>query len=201
MLSCPYVDLCVGSDDQSEGVSTAFPASGQPWHQTPGYTDTFENDAVSCASPQDCVLASSIGYIDASDDAFQGDWIDQQVAPGDWFTGISCPSTTLCIAVDKEGHVWDSTDPFAPSPQWLIAATPDTHRLEAVTCPSISLCVAVDDGGFALVATDPTGPASSWTVKDIDGSQKLTAIWCGNTAEICIAADYSGRVVTGTISG
>ncbi|MGH7866718.1 MAG: hypothetical protein ACREP9_03560, partial [Candidatus Dormibacteraceae bacterium] len=200
VLECPYSDLCVGSDQESRPVFTTSPSSGQPWSISPVYTGTWPNDAVACASPQDCALASGSGYVDASFDGLDSMWNAVQIAPGQWLSGISCPSTNLCLAVDQGGQVWDSTDPFSASPQWTLASTPDAHGLEAISCPDSSLCVAVDDVGDALVTTDPTGPASAWSTQDIDGSYPLTAIWCGIDASMCVASDKGGRIVVGQIT-
>src|ERR1700683_116431 len=55
---------------------------------------------------------------------------------------LSCPSTTLCVAVDGAGHVITSTQPKG-SAAWLTVDVDGTHAINDVACPSGSLCVAV----------------------------------------------------------
>ncbi len=62
------------------------------------------------------------------------------------FSGVSCPSAGLCVAVDTAGHVITPTDPTSTTPNWTVSRVDITNKLTAVSCPSVTLCVAVDDG-------------------------------------------------------
>ena len=69
---------------------------------------------------------------------------------------LSCPSPTLCVAVDSNGNAMTSTSPATgawSSPQKI----DETNFLNRVSCPATTLCVAVDSKGNAIVSADPTG--------------------------------------------
>src|SRR4051794_24036455 len=69
--------------------------------------------------------------------------------------GISCPSASLCVAVDRAGNVVSSNDPTGPREAWTVSKV-DTSRDEGLTgisCPSVSLCVAVDGAGNVVTST------------------------------------------------
>src|SRR5450755_4321217 len=79
-------------------------------------------------------------------------------------SGVSCPSTSLCVAVDGFGNAVISTDPTAATPTWSPRANIDgTNPLSGVSCPSTSLCVAVDGFGNAVISTDPTAATPTWS--------------------------------------
>jgi hypothetical protein len=64
-------------------------------------------------------------------------------------TSVSCPTTTLCRAVDSLGRVfgWNGST-------WSAGTLIDNgHALTSISCPSVSYCVAVDRAGNAFVST------------------------------------------------
>jgi hypothetical protein len=77
-----------------------------------------------------------------------------------YLSGISCPSVTLCVAVDRNAEIFTSTDPGGPEP-WRVTALPGLdNRLDAVSCPSPTFCVVVGDDIYT--STDPTGGVNAW---------------------------------------
>lgn len=109
------------------------------------------------------------------------------------FRGVSCPSASLCVAVDVDGDVLVSTDPAGGAETWVRSKV--SEDLDAVSCPSVSLCVAV---GYKVIATstDPTGGSAAWSTTKVYPS--LKAVSCP-TASLCVAADgYNGEVWTST---
>jgi len=42
-------------------------------------------------------------------------------------SGLSCPSSGLCVAVDLDGNVVISTDPAAADPSWSTPVSIDAH--------------------------------------------------------------------------
>jgi hypothetical protein len=63
-------------------------------------------------------------------------------------TGVSCPTTTFCVAVDDQGGVL----------QWAGGRVTRTdvdagRHLTSISCPSTSLCVAVDQTGRVVIGT------------------------------------------------
>ncbi len=114
---------------------------------------------------------------------------------GDAITGISCPSTTFCVAVDAGGRVMHSTDPLAGSTSWSKPARIDTSTqpgggyagLAAISCPTTKLCIAVDNSANGQVAysTDPAGPASAWSVASVGSNVSLSSVACASTT-LCV---------------
>src|SRR4051794_15677692 len=76
-------------------------------------------------------------------------------APGA-LLGMSCPSASLCVAVDNAGRIVSSTDPTGGAGAWTLAYAIEAVSLYGVSCPSTSLCVAVASSGDVLTSTDPT---------------------------------------------
>jgi photosystem II stability/assembly factor-like uncharacterized protein len=115
---------------------------------------------------------------------------------------ISCPSRSLCVAVDDAGRVLTSNQPTAPAPAWAGAAEAiDSLSLTGVSCPSAALCVAVDAGGRALFSTNPSAGAPSWSSPAaIDPGNALTGVSCPS-ASLCVAVDAAGNVLASTSPG
>ena len=103
-------------------------------------------------------------------------------------TGVSCPTTTLCIAIDSAGQVLHSTKPLSGATAWTKPARIDTATqpggayagLSAISCPTATLCVAVDNATNGQVAytTTPNGPASSWHLVTIGQNVTLSSVSC-----------------------
>jgi hypothetical protein len=108
---------------------------------------------------------------------------------------ISCPSTSLCVAVDGVGHVLTSTDPGGGAASWDIADIDGSNELNGVSCPTSTFCVAVDGAGNVLTSTNPTGGAGAWTATGVDGSNFIEAVSCPSVG-FCAASDYVGNVLT-----
>ncbi|HXX89177.1 MAG TPA: IPT/TIG domain-containing protein [Acidimicrobiales bacterium] len=84
-------------------------------------------------------------------------WFTQlSTADGSAFTGISCPSTTVCFAVGSTASgqtiLQRSTDAGASWTSLSSAASGET--LTAISCPDVEHCLAVGGTGDALATTD-----------------------------------------------
>ena len=107
-------------------------------------------------------------------------------------TGVSCPTSSFCMAVGEDGQAltYDGSS-------WSSGATIDgTNDLRAVSCPSTSFCAAVGDHG-QIVTFDGT----SWgTPLQLSPPVNLTSVSCP-IASFCVAAgeDYLGGGGTSTI--
>jgi hypothetical protein len=80
-------------------------------------------------------------------------WSVRHVDGSHELTGISCHSTTLCVAVDNAGDVVTTTGLGGGTSSWSIRDVDGSRGLNAVSCPSTTLCVAVDSSGFAVYGT------------------------------------------------
>ncbi len=112
--------------------------------------------------------------------------------------GVSCLSSSLCVAVDRFGNVIASTDPAGGQEAWsVVAADTQSNVIVGISCVAGPLCVAVDRGGDVVVSTDPTGGASQWQTVDVDGSDALVGVSCV-AGPLCVAVDEAGNVVFST---
>jgi hypothetical protein len=137
-------------------------------------------------------------------------------ATGSKLLGVSCVSTSLCVAVGESGAIASTTDPTSRADRWKIVRPYDPavesdychlglapgggfetvcpqrymyRQVRAVSCPSASLCVAVTFDGYVYSSSDPTGPATSWRVVDVDDGGRdthLESISCPDPG-FCVA--------------
>ena len=111
---------------------------------------------------------------------------------------VSCPSTSLCVAVDDVGNVLSSTDPADPTTWSAPLHVAGPGGFHDVSCPSVSFCVAVDDAGNAAATIDPTdGADATWTLTNINGTTALTGVSCASLS-LCVAVDSQGNALVGT---
>jgi phosphodiesterase/alkaline phosphatase D-like protein len=196
--SCDPIDsfcMTVGggsSDSPGAFYVSSTPADPRTWSGGPLSGDP---SGVSCIAGQCVVVAGSDALWttdpqDGPDAQFQADAADDS---GNTLTGISCPSASLCVAVDAQGNVVWSDNPAGGA--WTVTNIAGAEdALEDVSCASASLCVAVDTSGSVWSSTDPTGPASRWTETSIDGNS-LTGVSCASP-RFCVAVDDAGEAFT-----
>jgi hypothetical protein len=195
--------VCVAGDDIGRLASSANPTGGSGAWQVvnldplPG-EDNSEVDGISCPAVSLCVA----GYYQViTDSSSQFSSIASSANPTgsatDWtvsagpvdqgrLPGVSCPTTSFCVAVDDQGSVVTSPNPANGSDAWKAARIDGHRRLTGVSCPSPSLCVAVDDAGRALSSIRPAG--GSWRSAHIDGGNALTGVSCASIS-LCVAID------------
>ena len=127
----------------------------------------------------------------------------------------SCPSRTLCVAVDDAGRVLTARNPSRGMAAWT-SGTVRTGGLLDVSCPSVHLCVAVGGADVAF-STTPRQGARSWKlVRGVDqalppecgtdgpgsacGPPELLSVSCPS-ASYCAASDSLGSRVRSTAPG
>jgi hypothetical protein len=110
---------------------------------------------------------------------------------------VSCPSMSLCVAVDRQGDLVISTRPTAGLRAWKIARVRGVDAFRSVSCASVTLCVAVDGAGDVLSTNDPLGPTTSWRKSRIDPGGVIVAISCPSRS-LCVAVDRAGHVLSST---
>lgn len=188
--------------------------------------------AISCPGVTLCVAVDNAGDVFTSSQPTggAGTWTGAHIetpvcnspVPGGTcggFTGISCPSTSLCVAVDIQGNVLVSRDPTGGANAWQAAqidafagcsadgSTGSCSGLSGVACASASLCVAVDDFGNVFASSDPTGGASAWRAARVDNSgaicspsidcRGLTTPSCPSSS-LCVAIDHQAKLIRST---
>jgi hypothetical protein len=112
-----------------------------------------------------------------------------------YLTGVSCPTTELCVGVDDIGNVITSTDPAGGTSTWAtstIRKTTFPNGFNAVSCASAALCVAVDGSGNLATTTDPAAGASTWSLGRVAESYGLADVSCP-TESFCAATGGFGE--------
>ena len=119
--------------------------------------------------------------------------------------GISCPSTSLCVAVGGGNTIVSSANPAGGAGDWSVAnpggfSHPNWDQLRGVSCPSPQLCVAVGFEGVILTSTNPTGGEGAWSVADLNPSGPRTHLYgvsCPSPT-FCAAAAGGAKILTST---
>jgi hypothetical protein len=208
-VSCPSTSLCVAVDNAGNVLTSTDPSGGASAWTASQVDPAGPFTGVSCVAAPLCVAVDSSGDVVTSTDPTGGAsvWTVTQVEneaepPGfhvhNELTGVSCPSVSLCVAVDLFGSALTSTNPTGGANAWTV--TPIDNYLQGVSCPLVSLCVAVGAGGNVTSSTDPTGGSGAWTETQVDGSNIFWGVSCPS-ASLCVAVDDDGNVVVGTSSG
>jgi hypothetical protein len=156
-------------------------------------------DVAVSADPTGGPSAWRIAHIDTNSRTSQASLVD-----------ISCPSVSLCVAVDDKGYVLTSTSPAGGVGTWSDAKISGTSELYSVSCASESLCVAPGEPGAAAISTNPTGGARAWHTAMIDttpcgdicvsygggppGAPIDGAISCPS-ASLCVAGNLTGHIL------
>jgi hypothetical protein len=119
---------------------------------------------------------------------------------------ISCPSESLCAALDVSGNVATSSDPTSGAPAWRVTRIDSNTQscgestcsasLSGISCVSPSLCVAVDTAGYVFWTTNPAAD-SGWQSAKLAVAGGFEALSCPSVS-LCAAVDGAGEVVTST---
>jgi hypothetical protein len=119
----------------------------------------------------------------------------QRIDGSNILTGISCPTTRLCVAVDESGDVLSTTHPARGARGWSrprridsVLGTDGSYAgLLGISCPTVTLCVAVDGAGSGdvLTSTAPRGGAGAWHMARLGGT--LSSVSCPS-AGLCLVA-------------
>jgi hypothetical protein len=212
-ISCPSSSLCVALDGSGNVLSSDSPLAGTGWRIA--HLESVEGSpllpvnslAISCPSVRLCVATDSDGNVLWSRDPGGGAGAWRRVhllditpnplpAPDDiGFTGISCPSVKLCVAVDGSGQALTSTDPTGPRHAWKARSIdPDqtvVGTLSGISCPSTNFCAAADYSGNVVISRNPGARRPSWLISSVGTSARLTAISCASLS-LCVVATGTG---------
>ena len=118
----------------------------------------------------------------------------QQVATPLALSGVACPSSSLCVAVDGHGNAAVSTTPTTAG-SWSLNKT--APAFTDIRCPSATLCVGLD-GGQIVTTTSPTGGPAAWSAPVTIDSSQLTDVACAPSSTQCVAVDNAGNVLSST---
>jgi hypothetical protein len=222
-IACPATSLCVAVDRAGGVLWSTDPAGGPgQWHRA-DVDGANELTGISCPSASLCVAVDGGGNAVTSVAPTAGGaaWTVARVdtsstqnntdnAGAVLVRGVSCPSTTLCVAVDAAGNAVVSTDPTGGAAAWGTIHV-DTNTayhcsgtgltcqppLVGISCPSVARCVAVDFSGNVLSSAAPTAVAP-WATTPTDGGS-LSSLWgvsCPGTGFCATVDGTAGRVIT-----
>ena len=127
---------------------------------------------------------------------FDPTWTTTPINGAPRFSGLSCPTVSMCAAVDYEGNVWTSSDPTGRPAPWHGPRWCPTIRSPVCRARPPSMCVAVDLKGEAVVSTDAGAAQPTWSTATI-GPGALKAMSCP-TSTLCVAVGGNGTVVHST---
>ncbi len=217
-VSCPSLGLCVAVDRTGGVLWSANPTGGRRAWFAAGVDGATELTSVSCPATTLCVAVDAAGNVVTSESptAGAGAWavskVDSSPASSNSdnagsvrLRGVSCPSISLCVAVDAAGNVLSSTNPAGGPTAWTLTHA-DTNRsygcgggglacqppLVGISCPSTLLCAAVDFSGNVLTTRTPTAPGAWTSVSAHPGA--LGSLWgisCP-TLGFCATVDGTG---------
>jgi hypothetical protein len=217
-VSCPGRSLCAAADDAKNILSSEDPASSTgAWSASGLSAPTW---GVSCATASLCVAGSGYDVLGSTEPAagagawhVTGEYVQPIFPLPPHFAPhfrASCPSSSLCVAVEAFGDVLISTAPMLPGTWQPVSGAVfplDTGPTEAenttdpifgISCPAVSLCVAVDSRGYVSITTDPQdGAQSRWSYADVDSQNAFEDISCPSVS-LCVAVDQAGNVLSST---
>ncbi|HTW06391.1 MAG TPA: hypothetical protein VME46_02710 [Acidimicrobiales bacterium] len=170
-------------------------------------SDFMQGMGISCPTTRLCVVVGepdqNPAVVAISTDPFSSKptWVTSSVdyhgidmsAYNEELFGLSCPSTTLCVAGDGEGNIVTSTGPTARSAsKWTVtqvlqadgAPADGGGPINSVSCPSPKVCVATG-GDSILTSADPGSTSPTWTVTQMYGLGGGT-VSCPSTS-LCVA--------------
>ncbi len=200
--STAKANLCVAGDLKGDVWVTAHPSRpGKGWRRETIDNTSYAITGVSCPTTTLCVAVDSTGQVFHSIKPLDGStsWskpsrVDTATQPGGsyaGFSGISCPTAKLCVAVDNaiDGQVAYTTTPDGPASSWHLVTVANNVTLSSVSCSSATLCVI--GGSARYFSITPTGPASSWKAAGtLSGSVAvLSSLSCAG-AKLCVGVGY-----------
>lgn len=181
-VTCTTGSFCVAVD----GNDYLLTETNGKWGR-PSNLDAYGTP--SCVSSRWCMVAASNG-VTAGTRVWDGrTWSPIEPMPGTTtITGLACPSTLLCVALDASGNTYVRLD----------GAWGGADAVGAVqgllSCASTTSCMAVTDNGWAYTYRGAAWSAFS-PVDEPSGGGGLESLSCPSE-NFCAATDWAGRWVT-----
>jgi hypothetical protein len=190
-ISCPSSSFCVdGQDGEGYFRYSTSPASTSWTLEQQG---SAAMKAVFCLSSAFCAIADSKGDVHVATSESQvksSSWKETNVDGTTVLHGVTCTSTTSCLAVDAAGNVLNlsiSSEGVATVAKHDIDGS---TSLTAITCASAT-CTAVDSAGNIFISTNK---GESFT-KSYAFADDLTGVSCASSS-LCTAVDTTGKVIS-----
>lgn len=200
-VSCPSGRLCVAVDASGHVLYSRRPSGGAGSWSRPAHIDRSNAlTGVSCPTIKFCVAVDDFGNVLTSTHPTKGtsgwsrpvrvDSVRTTDGGPAGLLSVSCPTTTLCVAVDGSasgGGILSTTRPRGGAHAWHTVRL--GVPLEAVSCATAGLCVAA--GAEHIYSTNPAGGRSAWhATGSPSGGGMLSAIDCPTTS-LCVGAGFN----------
>jgi hypothetical protein len=207
-LSCPTANFCAALSGNL--LSSTDPAGGpSTWSESPLPEDKYGLLGLSCAASTLCVAVDTRGRVLTSTDPTAGAnaWtitsVDAAAASSNIGIGsspeaVSCPTVSLCVAIDGSGRVLTSTDPAARVWQTTtLVSQPSLFTiLRGITCSPSGACI-VGNANTLYDSADPTGRTGAWT----STAESVNDGTCASATLCMFFADRSQLTSTNAFTG
>ncbi len=173
-VSCLSRDLCFAVAGNGRILRSTNPGGGpSAWSEigTPGGPGDLAAIVCGEAGGFLCLTGNSGGNLLTTTDAAgnASSWGEVNGGASVPITGVACPSSSRCAAVDNNGNVLVSSD---PGRFWAISnlipysppgkeSTPVFNALFGASCPTVTLCVLVGTMGRVFTNVDPFAAATA----------------------------------------
>jgi hypothetical protein len=221
-ISCPSTALCVAVDGAGNVVTSTDPTGGAgAWavakidsSQTQNNTDNAGavlDRSVSCPSTAMCVAVDAAGNALVSTQPAGGAvaWTNIHIDTNRSFgctaggltcqtplVSVSCPSTSLCAAVDFSGNILTSGSPTTPGSWSSTSATGGRlGSLWGISCPVVGFCATVDGAADHAITLNPSIPTAQG-VRAL--AESLYGVWC-QSPSLCLASVETHAGISGLL--
>ena len=196
-LSCPRVRFCIALDGLNVVVSTN-PTRPSSWRVI-NVSSSGPFQSIACPSRKLCVgtvfTGGGGGILTTTSPTGPG-WEWKRIDENGRYvnfgaSGIACPSTHLCVATDRAGNIFTSTEPARG--RWKTGRLPGIGPrdltgvdLARLSCPSVHLCVSVVGPRTVALSTNPAGGAHTWRTSGPRSTYGTGGLTCAS-ARLCVA--------------
>ncbi|MGO9977234.1 MAG: hypothetical protein ACLP01_31400 [Solirubrobacteraceae bacterium] len=214
-VACTPTKLCVAVDTSGYAMTSTNPTGTTKVWSKPFRIDAVSGGSltgISCPASNLCVAVDAVGDVVTSTNPTGGAkaWskparIDASTVTGGGFAGlagVSCPTTTLCVAADSAtpGNVLTSTNPTGGVSAWSMIKKVGT-LLSSISCASITFCVAA--GAEDYYSTNPGSAFGIWRATGTPTTTQtaaatFSAVDCPSSA-LCVDVGF-GNTSTGLVS-
>jgi len=186
-VSCVSSTLCVA---MGEGGATSV-YNGSTWGQRP--TSTLQSAAVvSCSSTTFCLASDIFGNTEVYN-SVAGTWGDAHTMCDSCdldITGVSCPSDSLCMAVDGNAGRYSI---LSLADEWTDPVAGDITTLpQGVSCPTATFCALTDTAGRARLSNGSAWGSGTPVFTTLGPVSCPTATFCLAAAGVDVAAYHDG---------
>jgi hypothetical protein len=201
-VTCPSAQLCAAVDSAGNVVTSTDPMSADATWTVADADAAAPLTSISCPAARLCAAVDGDGNVVTSTNpaggaaAWSAAYVDDTLTSdgsSSQLTGVSCPTTLLCVAVDSAGNIVSSSDPTGGASAWTVWAI-GSAGFTSVTCTSAALCVAVSPGDL-FTSTVPGGGGSDWS--SAPQTEGISQMLCLSRSEcLGLASPTWGDVLT-----